>query len=155
MAREQPMRNRLDGALSPDEHAQLPEVERLELVRLMRLPDEEITKQLDAMERGKRRRFQRAMETMREEQEKHGRSTVSKSHLAWALGKYTERVILPYAARLDTVEAFMVYQSLPFWRRWWVDLRRIVQREIPEYARAFVRWLDSKGIRFVKVEAES
>lgn len=153
MARENPIRERLDSDTPPDD-GRLSAPESLELVRLMRLPDEDMQAQLSTMDRAKRRRFQRALEDKREEQEKHGKTTVTKAHLAWVLGKYTDRQVMPLANEVDLLKAFCGYLALPFYERWWVDLRRIVKREIPEHALAFLRWLDSKGIRMVRTTPE-
>lgn len=150
MSREHPIRERLDSSMPPDMLEQLPQYERIELVRLLRLPEVDRKTQLDAMERAKRRRFQRALEQMAEEQERHGKQSVTKGHLAWALGRYTETKLIPLAARLDAAERYLEYLALPFYRRWWVDLRRIATREIPELGQRLVRWLDRRGVRFIR-----
>jgi len=142
---------------TPDGLVGLKEQERMRALKLLRLPEIHRNAKLADMPREERRRMQRALDEEQEKYERHMRTTVNNATLVKALQALSEKQLMPLALRLDDAESALDYLFLPFYRRWWRDLRRIWRVELPELGALVTKWVHERlGIRIIAdVEADA
>ena len=113
-------------------------------VRWPRLPEDAQAGYLDQMSRAQRARFERTVENMHQDQKLFASKLTTRQDVVAMIAMWQDRQVLPLAARLDSLERWIEFQQLPFWRRWRVALA--VRWAL------LLGWLESKGVRFVKME---
>lgn len=103
------------------------------------------------MTRPQRRRFDRTVAKLHEGKRDFAGKHTTREDVAVMLGLYIERHIMPLAADMDLmakdlkeIKRWYDYQRLPWWRklRIAVNVRLVLAQ----------RWLEAKGIRFVRTE---
>lgn len=113
-------------------------------IRWPRLPPEVQQDWLAKMNRAQRKRFERTVANQHEDQQLWATKLMTRQDTANMLGMFIQQNILPFAARLDAVEAWIRHRERP----WHYRLRvRIVTA-----VAGVQQWLESKGIKLVKLQ---
>jgi len=115
--------------------------------RWERLPEEARNSYLEQMSRAQKARFERTVERHQEGSKHFAGKLTTRQDVVAMIAMWQDRQLLPLAARLDSVERWIEFQERPFWRRWRVKLA--VRWAL------LLRWLDSKGVRFYRVESST
>jgi len=112
--------------------------------RWPRLPEHAQADYLAKMTRAQKKRFERTVAEVQLGEKHFASKLTTRQDVVNILAMYVERNVMPLAARMDEVEAWMRYCQLPWHRKLRVVLA--VRWEL------FVRFLATKGIRIVRLE---
>lgn len=107
------------------------------------LPEQERETLSAAMSRAQQRRFERTTAKLHEGQRHFAGKLATREDVVQINALFIERQVLPIAARLDKVEAWIAYRELPVWKRARVTL--------VAWVAGAMQWLESKGITFVEI----
>ena len=74
------------------------------------------------------RRLERTAEKEAELERRFAGKLTTRKDVIAIIEMYNQRKILPLAAAVDEHRAALNYLLTPWWRRWWIDLRRLASR---------------------------
>lgn len=97
------------------------------------------------------KRLKKMEEAEADKQRKYAMKLTNRADVIAILGMYVEQNILPFGARLDTVEMYIRFLELPFYRRWWVKTVRLWKRITGFVMKNALRDFVSR-IKFVKTK---
>lgn len=112
--------------------------------RWPRLPEDVRADWLAKMNRAQRRRFERTVANIHEDQRLYASKVMTRQDTVNLLALFIQQNIMPVAARLDAVEAWIAFQERPWYQKLAIRLAGRVAR-----AQAY---LASKGIQLVRVD---